>query len=93
LCCIRRRRLRLARYVVLAPESIAFAARSWPTNDSAHADYPTTTKFLNEREKALAVARLVTDEDEKERLTHKQAFVAAVKDPKTWVSLTSWLTG
>jgi hypothetical protein len=40
---------------------------------------------LNEREKALAVARLVTDEDEKERLTHKQAFVAAVKDVKTWV--------
>jgi MFS family permease len=48
-------------------------------------DYPTTTKFLNEREKMLAVARLVSDEDDKERLTHKQAFFAAVKDVKTWL--------
>lgn len=52
-------------------------------------DYPTTTKWLSEREKALAVARLVTNEDAGARLSHKQAFVAAVKDLKTWVSLAS----
>jgi hypothetical protein len=49
-------------------------------------DYPTTTKWLSEREKALAVARLVSNEDKSERLGHRQAFVAAVKDLKTWVS-------
>lgn len=49
-------------------------------------DYPTTTKWLSEREKALAVARLVSNEDLGERLGHRQAFVAACKDFKTWVS-------
>lgn len=53
---------------------------------SPDADYPTTTKWLSEREKALAVARLVSNEDNAERLSHRQAFVAAVKDLKTWVS-------
>ncbi|GHJ88605.1 hypothetical protein NliqN6_5007 [Naganishia liquefaciens] len=48
-------------------------------------DYPTTTKWLSEREKALAVARLVSNEDKSERLGHRQAFVAAVKDLKTWI--------
>ncbi|KAJ9092566.1 hypothetical protein QFC21_006797 [Naganishia friedmannii] len=48
-------------------------------------DYPTTTKWLSEREKALAVARLVSNEDLGERLGHRQAFVAACKDFKTWI--------
>jgi hypothetical protein len=58
------------------------------TDTHAHpADYPTTTKWLSEREKALAVARLVSNEDNVARLSHRQAFMAAVKDIKTWVSL------
>lgn len=64
-----------------------YVPRLFSSNDPSDSDYPTTTKWLNEREKALAVARLVSNEDNVARLSHKQAFVAAVKDLKTWVSL------
>jgi len=47
-------------------------------------DYPTTTRWLSEREKKLAVARLVSNEDDGDRLTHLQALKASVKDWKTW---------
>jgi hypothetical protein len=50
------------------------------------ADYPTTTKWLSEEEKYLAVARLQMAEDnEEEHMSHRVAFVQALKDPKTWV--------
>ena len=49
------------------------------------ADYPSTTRWLSEREKKFAVARLVTNEDAADRLGHMQAFKASVKDWKTWV--------
>ena len=48
-------------------------------------DYPSTTRWLSEREKKFAVARLVTNEDAADRLGHMQAFKASVKDWKTWV--------
>jgi hypothetical protein len=32
--------------------------------------------------------RLAIREDLEEEMTHKQAFMAAIKDPKTWVSAT-----
>ncbi|KAL8287058.1 hypothetical protein RQP46_004064 [Phenoliferia psychrophenolica] len=48
-------------------------------------DYPSTTRWLTEDERNLAVARLARAEDQSEvKLTPKQAFVASVKDPKTW---------
>jgi hypothetical protein len=47
-------------------------------------DYPSTTRWLSEREKKFAVARLVTNEDAADRLGHMQAFKASVKDWKTW---------
>ncbi len=52
-------------------------------------DYPATTKWLSDAERKLAISRLIGDEgehDSGEILSHKQAFFAAVKDPKTWVS-------
>ena len=51
-------------------------------------NYPTTTKWVNDDEKKLAVARLLNGrdlEDEVDPLGHWEAFMAAIKDPKTWV--------
>ena len=50
------------------------------------ADYPTTTKWLSEEEKILAVVRLQVREQDEEHMSHKAALVEALKDPKTWVS-------
>lgn len=50
------------------------------------ADYPTTTKWLSEEEKILAVVRLQVREEDEEHMSHKAALVEALKDPKTWVS-------
>jgi hypothetical protein len=51
------------------------------------ADYPTTTKWLSEEEKILAVVRLQVREEDEEHMSHKAAFVEAIKDPKTWASV------
>ncbi|OCF55072.1 hypothetical protein L486_07182 [Kwoniella mangroviensis CBS 10435] len=49
-------------------------------------NYPTTTKWLSDSERELAVARLGTGRDEEgEHMSHWQAFKIALKDPKTWV--------
>nr|XP_019043076.1 hypothetical protein I302_08787 [Kwoniella bestiolae CBS 10118]OCF22006.1 hypothetical protein I302_08787 [Kwoniella bestiolae CBS 10118] len=48
-------------------------------------NYPTTTKWLSEAEKELAVARLAVGHEEGSDMTHGEAFMAALKDPKTWV--------
>ncbi|WWC85182.1 uncharacterized protein L201_000040 [Kwoniella dendrophila CBS 6074] len=48
-------------------------------------NYPTTTKWLSESEKRLAVARLSTGHEEGSDMSHKQAFIIALKDPKTYV--------
>ncbi|WVQ78516.1 hypothetical protein IAT38_000602 [Cryptococcus sp. DSM 104549] len=56
-------------------------------------DWPQTTKWLSDDERILAIARLrPAEEGEAEaanevHLSHKQAFLAAVKDPKTWFFL------
>lgn len=57
------------------------------SSDTTAADYPTTTRWLSEREKQLAVARLASRVDDTQGLTHKQAFVASMKDVKTWVRM------
>ena len=51
-------------------------------------DYPATTKWLTTEEKRMCVLRINSGnallEDEVEP-SHKQAFLASVKDPRTWV--------
>lgn len=49
-------------------------------------DYPSTTKWLTEEERALAIARVSkgTGGEEEPDMTHGQAFMAAVKDMRTW---------
>lgn len=47
-------------------------------------DFPHSTKFLSPDERALAIMRLVTADSNAPRLTHWQAFKAAVKDYRTW---------
>ncbi|RSH85433.1 hypothetical protein EHS25_004829 [Saitozyma podzolica] len=50
-------------------------------------DYPTTTKLLTEEEKRLALIRIAAGNvgaGEENILTHKQAFMASVKDIRTW---------
>ncbi|KAL8279797.1 hypothetical protein RQP46_007892 [Phenoliferia psychrophenolica] len=55
-------------------------------------DYPSTTRWLTEDERILAVARLARAEDQSEvKMTTKQAFVASVKDPKTWAFLVAYV--
>lgn len=52
-------------------------------------DYPSTTKWLSPEEKQLALIRLQQTEELAEdgtEMTHKQAFLAAIKDPKIYVS-------
>ncbi|BEI97819.1 hypothetical protein CcaverHIS631_0301180 [Cutaneotrichosporon cavernicola] len=50
-------------------------------------DYPATTRWLSDREKALAVARLQRDTGvvDAETMTLWQSFVAAATDYKLWV--------
>ncbi|WRT65242.1 uncharacterized protein IL334_002185 [Kwoniella shivajii] len=48
-------------------------------------DYPTTTKWLSAEEQQLAVGRLHNGQEEASDMTHKEAFIAAVKDPKTYI--------
>lgn len=54
-------------------------------------NYPTTTRWLSEDEKRLAVARLLYNENgdsatgEGEQISHWTAFKLAIKDFKTWV--------
>ena len=55
-------------------------------------DFPLTTSWLTEEEKRLATVRLAIREDLEDEATHKEAFIAAVKDPKTWVSWTGTQT-
>ncbi|WVQ82889.1 hypothetical protein IAT38_005025 [Cryptococcus sp. DSM 104549] len=53
-------------------------------------DWPKTTKWLSDDERVLAIARLNRVEGEtmdEEHMSHKQAFFAACKDPKTWAFL------
>lgn len=79
---------------VLPGKPIWSPPRSYGRTRSAHnrpaprprlqTDYPSTTRWLSEREKKFAVARLVTNEDAADRLGHMQAFKASVKDWKTW---------
>lgn len=47
-------------------------------------DFPHSSKFLNPEERALAQLRLVTAESNSniKPLSHKEAFMAAVKDKK-----------
>jgi hypothetical protein len=49
-------------------------------------DYPSTTKWLNEEEKALAVSRVSSGlhAGEEAEMSHRTAFVAAIKDPRMW---------
>lgn len=54
-------------------------------------DYPSTTRWLSEDERRLAVDRLVvasleTAVAEEADISHMQAFKLAVKNPRTWVS-------
>lgn len=54
-------------------------------------DYPSTTRWLTEDERRLAVDRLVvasleTGGAEEADISHMQAFKLAVKNPRTWVS-------
>ncbi len=51
-----------------------------------NADFPATTTWLTDEERHLATARLQIRKEVVEDMTHKEAFVAALKDPKTWVS-------
>ena len=50
-------------------------------------DYPQTTKWLTEAERELAVKRLHIREDldVHKHISHKRAFLNAVKNPFTWV--------
>jgi len=48
-------------------------------------NYPSTTKWLTEDERRLAVARLARREDGAAILSHKAAFIEAFKDPKTYL--------
>ncbi|WVF68722.1 hypothetical protein IAT40_003494 [Kwoniella sp. CBS 6097] len=51
-------------------------------------NYPTTTKWLSQAEQDLAVARIAAGRDESDdeiHMSHMQAFMAALKDPKTYV--------
>lgn len=67
---------------------VHLATSRLPSHDlPPDADYPTTTRWLTDREKKFAVARLVTNEDAADRIGHMQAFKLSVKDWKTWVSL------
>ncbi|ORY26990.1 major facilitator superfamily transporter [Naematelia encephala] len=47
-------------------------------------NFPTTTKWLTDEEKRLAVYRLQVGPEQVDDMTHKQAFIEALKDPKTW---------
>ncbi|WWD16921.1 hypothetical protein CI109_101353 [Kwoniella shandongensis] len=47
-------------------------------------NYPTTTKWLSADEQRLAVARLHNGQEEAGDMSHKEAFLAALKDPKTY---------
>jgi hypothetical protein len=49
-------------------------------------DYPSTTKWLSEAERELAVKRLQIGHEVEERSSQREAFIAAIKDPRTWVS-------
>jgi MFS family permease len=69
-------------YFVLPSESLHSTICGRP--DAS--DYPTTTKWLTEEEKILAVARLQVAAEHEEHMSHRRAFVEAIKDPKTWVS-------
>lgn len=53
-------------------------------------DYPTTTKWLTEEEKVLAVVRLQVREEHEEHMSHKTALVEALKDPKTWTFMLAY---
>jgi MFS family permease len=48
-------------------------------------DFPHNTSFLNGDERALAILRLVTSDSSAPRLSHKEAFMSAVKDWHTWL--------
>ncbi|KAL7416444.1 major facilitator superfamily transporter [Mrakia frigida] len=54
-------------------------------------DFPHNTKFLTGEERALAVLRLVTAEGSKPRLSHKEAFMSAVKNWHTWLLTVSYM--
>ncbi|GFZ47584.1 hypothetical protein JCM24511_05328 [Saitozyma sp. JCM 24511] len=50
-------------------------------------DYPSTTKWLSEKEKKLALIRIAAGNisaEEEIILSHKEAFLASVKDLRTW---------
>ena len=48
-------------------------------------NYPSTTKWLTEEERALAIARVSSGTGQEDAdVSHKSAFIASVKDPKTW---------
>ncbi|KAI9634398.1 major facilitator superfamily transporter [Dioszegia hungarica] len=49
-------------------------------------DYPATTKWLTEEEKALAISRVSTglQAGGEAEMDHKTAFFASVRDPRTW---------
>lgn len=50
-------------------------------------DYPATTRWLSEKEKALAILRLERDTGvrDEETMTLVQSFLAAAKDYKLWL--------
>ncbi|WWC69764.1 uncharacterized protein I206_103707 [Kwoniella pini CBS 10737] len=50
-------------------------------------NYPTNTGWLSDSEKDLAVARLAVGQEQGTDISHKAAFISAIKDPKTWVFL------
>ena len=54
------------------------------------ADYPTTTKWLSEEEKILAVNRLAQKEESDNHVSHRRAFMDAIKDPKTWTFMLAY---
>lgn len=59
-------------------------------------DFPTNSKRLSQREKEVAVARLVTENvtvitEDNERLTHWQAVVASVQDWRTWMFIVGYM--
>nr|XP_018264181.1 uncharacterized protein I303_04063 [Kwoniella dejecticola CBS 10117]OBR86339.1 hypothetical protein I303_04063 [Kwoniella dejecticola CBS 10117] len=48
-------------------------------------NYPTTTHWLSDSERDLAVARLAVGREQGTDISHRAAFIGAFKDPKTYV--------